>query len=115
MKLPESSKVEGLDSHGNFVRVGDVDTDGFLVGYIDDEGLSWESRQDRDAAVGGGTIHDSSQRDRTNLDAILDEAGVLPENRYAAVKEFVEGEAMNDIIRSLWLNGKFKELRGSDE
>lgn len=46
-----SFNQEGVDSHGNPVRLGEVDTDGFVVGFIDPDGTCWESITERDVAT----------------------------------------------------------------
>lgn len=51
--------LEGHDSSGRPVRLGDRDSDGYVVGYIDGDGLSWESIWDRDRAVGSGRYLDA--------------------------------------------------------
>jgi hypothetical protein len=96
-------RTEGHDSHMMPVKLGELDTDGVYVGYIDEEGLSWESREERDAAVGAGRISDLlnvrskvsllDSLQAKNLDKLLDDAGVLEENRYLACKEYI-----NEVI-----------------
>jgi hypothetical protein len=41
--LSEPRRRAGLDTHGQPVRLGERDRDGYLVGYIDEHGLAWES------------------------------------------------------------------------
>lgn len=44
-------KTEGIDPEGAIVRLGERDSSGHIVGYIDEGGHPWESILERDAAV----------------------------------------------------------------
>lgn len=97
-------RTEGQDADGMPVKVGEYDTSGFLVGYIDEGGLSWESREERDLAVGAGRIFDEFfgakglSMPTASIDEILANAGVLEEHRYAACKEYIEGQMLRALI-----------------
>lgn len=56
---PRSPLKEGKDSHGNPVRLGEIDTGGYFVGYIDEDGLCWESVRERDCAIASGRFYDA--------------------------------------------------------
>lgn len=59
---PQSPKSIGHDSAGFPIRLGEIDSDGRFVGYIDEEGLAWESRLERDSAVTVGRFGDDYWR-----------------------------------------------------
>lgn len=96
------SNHTGHDSHGNLVTLGGVDTDGQPVGYIDAEGLAWESRAERDAAVGAGRLLEAMREQPIGLDVIgvLDTGDVLPEHRQGALVEAIEQHAMMGLLRA---------------
>ncbi len=41
--LTQPRRTAGMDSHREPVRLGEIGSDGHLVGYIDEHGLAWES------------------------------------------------------------------------
>jgi hypothetical protein len=41
--LEQPRRTAGIDSHGQAVRLGERDTDGHIAGYIDEDGLAWQS------------------------------------------------------------------------
>lgn len=44
----------GVDANGNPVRLGERDSMGHVVGYIEEDGTPWESLRERDYAVTAG-------------------------------------------------------------
>lgn len=52
-------KTEGFDVDGNPVKLGDVDSMGYVVGYIDEEGSCWESCREHDLAITAGRFRDA--------------------------------------------------------
>ena len=102
------ARTEGHDSHMMPVKLGEKDTDGHVVGYIDEEGLSWESREERDAAVGAGRIADEFYPKtpatlfslKKSIDDVLNDAEVLKENRYLACKEFIDQLIIRNFMRN---------------
>ncbi len=56
---PNSPRQAGLDSNGQPVKLGERDSEGYFVGWIDENGLAWESRRFRDEAVGCGRLLDA--------------------------------------------------------
>lgn len=56
---PRSPRESGWDLYGNQVELGDTDSDGHFVGYIDDQGVSWESKCERDCAIVAGQFFDA--------------------------------------------------------
>lgn len=107
MKLRRSKvRKEGRDSHGMPVSLGEEDTDGFVVGYIDHEGLAWESREERDRAVGAARIEEeyfnvakAGKLPSQTLEDVLDAALVLKENRYAACKEYIDHMVLSTLVK----------------
>lgn len=53
------SQQNGQDTHGNPVTLGERDTDGIKVGFIDQQGLAWESIEERDLALTAGRYQDA--------------------------------------------------------
>lgn len=51
--------TQGRDSSGRPVRLGDRDSDGYVVGYIDRDGDCWESIWERDRALATGRYLDA--------------------------------------------------------
>lgn len=49
--MSKVSLTSGIDIDGNPVSLGDKDTKGNFVGYIDEHGLAWESILERDIAM----------------------------------------------------------------
>jgi hypothetical protein len=77
--LSEPQRRAGLDTHGQPVRLGERDGDGYLVGYIDEQGLAWESLTEKLAATHGPRLaealslpYDDPRRDQL-LDQLLAE------------------------------------------
>ena len=70
--LSEPRRAAGLDLAGEPVRLGEHDSDGYLVGYVDEGGLAWESLRERLVATAAGRLVDalslqSSERRRDEL------------------------------------------------
>ena len=53
------SQQNGQDTHGSPVTLGEIDTDGIKVGFIDQQGLAWESVEERDLALTAGRYQDA--------------------------------------------------------
>jgi len=51
-------QTAGVDVNGNPVKLGEFDSMGHIVGYIDDEGNCYESIRERDCCVSAGRFHD---------------------------------------------------------
>ena len=47
-------KTLGTDGEGRTVAIGSTDRHGYRVGFIDRDGLAWQSRAERDGAVASG-------------------------------------------------------------
>jgi hypothetical protein len=99
--LSEPRRRAGLDTHGQPVRLGERDRDGYLVGYIDEHGLAWESLTEKLAATHGSRLAEalSLPYDDPRRDQLLDQ--LLPE---------LPDELIVDVAREaaclLWLQNK---------
>lgn len=56
MSAPEEfiGLTAGIDADGNPVRLGERDSMGHVIGYIEEDGTPWESLRERDYAVTAG-------------------------------------------------------------
>jgi hypothetical protein len=77
--LDEPRRTAGVDSSRQPVRLGERDSSGHLVGYIDERGLAWESLIERIVAVHGRRLaeamalpYDHPRRDRLMDDALAE-------------------------------------------
>jgi len=98
--LEQPRRTAGVDSHGQPVRLGERDSAGHLVGYIDQDGLAWESLGERIVAVRGqrlaeaiALLDDDPRRDEL-MDQVLSE---VPDDLIADVAREAAGQ--------LWLKG----------
>jgi hypothetical protein len=57
--LPKASQETGHDTSGRAVKLGDIDSDGYPVGYIDPEGLAHESRKMAEFSRASGRFIDA--------------------------------------------------------
>ena len=57
--LERPRRVAGIDGHRQPVRLGERDAESHIVGYIDDDGLAWESLSERIVAQRGGRLLDA--------------------------------------------------------
>jgi hypothetical protein len=76
--MEEPRRTAGVDSSGEPVRLGERDSGGHIVGYIDEQGLAWESLRERIVAVSGTRLaealalpYDDERRDEL-MDEILE-------------------------------------------
>lgn len=93
--------IIGHDSNGHPVKIGERDSDGHPVGYIDAEGLAWESKAERDEAVGAGRLLDAMREQPFAFDAdrVLDAHGIGAAHRAGALAEALSQKAMIDALR----------------
>ena len=54
------TRKTGQDLAGNPVKIGDTDTDGTRVGFFQNDGTAWESRQERDGAIASGRFTEAA-------------------------------------------------------
>ena len=104
---PLSPRKTGIDTSGNPVALGDIDSDGVFVGYIGIDGCVFESRVERDRAIGAGRLNDAFiEASKTGatppnpIDVLLG-AGVLPQNFGEALDEYRSQRQMID-----WVSGR---------
>jgi hypothetical protein len=96
--MDEPRRTAGIDGSGQPVRLGERDAGGHIVGYIDPDGLAWESLIERIVAVQGGRLaealalrYDDPRRDRLMDDVLADPPDELI------------GEVADDAACHLWL------------
>ncbi len=58
---PDSPRQHGYDC-GREVELGDVDSDGYLIGWIEPDGSCWESRRECEIARAISRYHDAFWR-----------------------------------------------------
>jgi hypothetical protein len=99
--LKQPRRTAGVDGRGRPVRLGERDSAGHIVGYIDEQELAWESLTERIVAVQGNLLaealalpYDDSRRDQL-MDQVL---GDLPDELIADVAQEAAGQ--------LWLKGQ---------
>jgi hypothetical protein len=99
--LGQPRRTAGVDSSGQPVRLGERDATGHIVGYIDEQGLAWESITERIVAVQGNRLvealilpYDDLRRDQLMDEVLAD----LPDELIADVAG-AAGEAL--AIRTL--------------
>jgi hypothetical protein len=96
--LEEPRRAAGIDSRRQPVRLGERDSDGHLVGYIDEQGLAWQSLAERIVAVEGQRLagalalpYDDPRRDRLIEEALL------------KVPDELLGDVAEEAAGQLWL------------
>lgn len=52
------TRAAGIDINGDVLRVGETDSMGYRVGWIDEDGDCWVSERERDLAVTAGRYID---------------------------------------------------------
>lgn len=56
---PDSPRKTGTDVDGKPRELGEIDSMGSFIGYIDEDGDCWESLHERDLALTAGRAHDA--------------------------------------------------------
>jgi hypothetical protein len=69
-------RTAGVDLTGQPVRLGERDGSGHIVGYIDEQGLAWESLAERIVAIQGHKLADAIALpyEHPDRDRLIDEA-----------------------------------------
>jgi hypothetical protein len=88
----------GLDTNGQPVRLGEFDSDGHIVGYIDNDGLSWESEKECYIAIAVGRIGDHIKAHGTMPP---DWADLMSRIRDEWLPEFFDSMGWDLFLRSL--------------
>jgi hypothetical protein len=77
--LQQPRRTAGIDTRREPVRLGERDTDGHIVGYIDEQGLAWQSLAETIVARHSGRLFealrlpdDDARRDRLIEQALAD-------------------------------------------
>ena len=101
--LSEPRRAAGLDLHGEPVRLGEHDSAGYLVGYVDEAGLAWESLRERLVARAAGRIVDalSLQGSEHRRDELIE----------AAISELPD-ELLEEALREVALTLALRQLGG---
>jgi hypothetical protein len=96
----------GVDLNGEPARLGEFDSAGHIVGYIDDKGNCWENLRERDCSMSAGRYLDAlsdfrAGRRRTEPDAevMAKTTCVDPAHVEAAVKECHEQARAFTMLR----------------
>jgi hypothetical protein len=91
-------RAAGVDASGQPVRLGERDSAGHIVGYIDEQGLAWESLTERIVALDGGRLaealalpYDDPRRDQL-MDEVLED-----------VPDGLIGDVAREAAGQLWL------------
>jgi hypothetical protein len=74
--LDQPRRTAGIDSTGQPVRLGERDSHGHIVGYIDPQGLAWESLAEQLVATRGSQLADAIALDYDHplRDRLIDQA-----------------------------------------
>jgi hypothetical protein len=56
---PDSPRQHGRDTHGVPRELGDIDSDGYLVGWIAPDGSCWQSPREHEIAIAAGRYLDA--------------------------------------------------------
>jgi hypothetical protein len=99
--LEQPRRTAGVDGSGEPVRLGERDSAGHVVGYIDEQGLAWESLTERIVAVQGNRLAEALALpyDDPRRDQLMDQVfGDLPDE--------VIGDVAQEAAGQLWLKGQ---------
>ena len=96
--LEEPRRTAGVDSSRQPVRLGERDSSGHLVGYIDEQCLAWESLTERIVALQGGRLAEALALpyDDPRRDQLIDEV-------LGAVADELIGDVAQEAACRLWL------------
>lgn len=110
---PKLSNVIGYDTCGRIRRLGERDSDGYLVGWISPDGLCSESREAAEAARAAGL--DAEHPEVSAADIVR--ASCAPENRFGALVEIHSQRSFKAQIMRLAKAGLITEgfFRGDFE
>ena len=99
--LEHPRRTTGVDGSGQRARLGERDSAGHIVGYIDEHGLAWETLRERIVAVQGNRLaealtlpYDDPRRDQLMHEVL----GDVPDELIGDVAQGVAGQ--------LWLRGQ---------
>jgi hypothetical protein len=96
--LQERRRSAGIDAHGEPVRLGEHDTTGHIVGYIDQDGLGWQSLNELIVAVQGQRLADVLELADSDP-----RRGQFLEQLLAESPEELIGEIAREAAGRLWL------------
>lgn len=85
---------EGTDSEGVARKLGDRDSAGYIVGFIDYDGNCWETVAERDRSLTAGRYHDAMcMWERSGSE------GEAPDVRSVAMATCYDAENLDDAIQ----------------
>lgn len=97
----------GVDHDGQPVRLGERDSMGHVVGFIDEDGTCWESLAERDSAVTAGVYRRAVEAyqwqqipEHPDADAIAQEVCLDPRHYEEAAREAREQLEFYEAIRA---------------
>jgi hypothetical protein len=99
--LEQPRRSAGVDASGQPVRLGQRDSAGHIVGYIDEQGLAWESLTERIVAAQGNRLAEALALpyEDPRRDQLLDEVlGDVPDE--------LIGDVAQEAAGQLWLRGQ---------
>jgi hypothetical protein len=99
--LAQPRHSAGVDARGQPVRLGERDSAGHIVGYVDEQGLAWESLTERIVAVHGNRLAEALalQYEDPRRDRLMDEVlGDVPDG--------LIGDVAREAAGQLWLRGQ---------
>ena len=97
--MEEPRRTAGVDGSGEPARLGERDSGGHIIGYIDEQGLAWESLRERILAVSGTRLAEALALpyDDARRDELMDEA-------LEAVPDELLVEVAREAAGHLWLS-----------
>jgi hypothetical protein len=97
--VEQPRRTAGVDSSREPVRLGERDSSGHLVGYIDEHGLAWESLIERIVAVHGQRLAEAMA-----LPYDDPRRGQLMDNALAEVPDELLADIAQEAAAHLWLS-----------
>jgi len=106
---PTSPRQTGTDCHGRPARLGERDSDGVFVGYIEADGDCYEGRFERDVVRGAAACEDAFWRynlaggvlgEPPDYRAIVIASGALEENVDEALADFEFWQRLKSVAQS---------------
>ena len=97
--MGEPRRTAGVDSSGEPVRLGERDSGGHIVGYIDEQGLAWESLRERILAISGARLAEALavRYGDARRDELMDEV-------LESVPDELLVEVAREAVGQLWLS-----------
>lgn len=97
------TRKAGLDTNGEVKRLGETDSLGYQVGWIDEDGCCWESVRERDIAIATGRWLDARKEWQAGV------RSRFPSRLLFAVKESHQKRNIPAIMREMRFEERFWE------